>query len=339
MNQDLCNWYGAEGMQLQLTAPYSPPQNGVAKHMNHMLVELVRAMLALAQLPEFLWEQAVEHTVYVYNMAYSSSPRLVKTTLYQVWYGQKLNIAHLQEFRAPVWILKQGQNITYKMLPKSEWKAYVGNDDRSKAIKYYNTATRNILTLCNFHFLTPTIPLPPEEIVVEDNLEGHSDKGENAPSYEGEEEGEGMRSSIPEIESESSRKRKRGVEEEPDIDDIGPQKMRGKKVNYKYLSDPFPDDEEAGIVSVMKPQAYAVIPEDEDCKTLSDAKKSIEWPQWQKAIEDELEQLKCMGTWKLVEKPPKVILIVNKFVLAKKQSKEGCLLRYNVRLVTKGCAQ
>ena len=79
----------------------------------------------------------------------------------------------------------------HKMLPKSEQKAYVRNDDHSKAIKYYNTAMRNILTLHNFHFLTPTIPSPPEEIIIEDNPEGHSDKGENTPLCEREEEEEG----------------------------------------------------------------------------------------------------------------------------------------------------
>ena len=225
MNQDLHDWCRAEGIQLQLTAPYLPPQNGVAEHMNCMLIELACAMLASAQLPEFLWEQAVGHTAYMHNMSYLSSPRLVKMTPYQVWYGQKPNVAHLREFAAPVWILKQGQNITCKMLLKSEQKAYMGNNDCSKAIKYYNMAIRNILTLYNFCFLTPTIPSPLEEIVIEDDLEGHSDKGENAPLCEGEEEGEGTQSSTPEPESESLRKHKRGIEKEPDIDDIGPQKI------------------------------------------------------------------------------------------------------------------
>ena len=46
-----------------------------------------------------------------------------------------------------------------------------------------------------------------------------------------------------------------------------------------------------------------------------------------------------MGTWKLVEKPPSVILITNKFVFAKKRDKDGNLQKYKARLVAKGCAQ
>jgi len=46
-----------------------------------------------------------------------------------------------------------------------------------------------------------------------------------------------------------------------------------------------------------------------------------------------------MGTWKLVEKPPGVIPIANKFVFAKKRDKDGKLQKYKARLVAKGCTQ
>jgi len=66
---------------------------------------------------------------------------------------------------------------------------------------------------------------------------------------------------------------------------------------------------------------------------------SPEWSEWKRAIETELDQLNCMGTWKLVEKPPGVIPIANKFVFAKKRDKDGNLQKYKARLVAKGCAQ
>src|SRR6266850_4303135 len=46
-----------------------------------------------------------------------------------------------------------------------------------------------------------------------------------------------------------------------------------------------------------------------------------------------------MGTWKLVEKPPDVIPIANKWVFAKKRDKMGQIIKYKARLVAKGCAQ
>ena len=40
INQDLCNWCREQGIEIQITAPYSPAQNGAAEHMNRTLVEL-----------------------------------------------------------------------------------------------------------------------------------------------------------------------------------------------------------------------------------------------------------------------------------------------------------
>jgi transposase InsO family protein len=73
INKDLIDWCQEKGMEVQLTAPYSPSQNGVAERMNRTLVELARAMLTASKLPEFLWELAILHASYVRNRAYTTS--------------------------------------------------------------------------------------------------------------------------------------------------------------------------------------------------------------------------------------------------------------------------
>ena len=87
-------------MEIQLTALYSPLQNGVAEHMNHTLVELAHAMIMASKLPEFLWEQAVAHAAYVQNHAYTTA--VSGRTPFQGWNG---NVSHLHESGTPVWIL------------------------------------------------------------------------------------------------------------------------------------------------------------------------------------------------------------------------------------------
>ena len=71
----------------------------------------------------------------------------------------------------------QGQKEQQKMLPKSKCQAYIGFDDGARAIKYYNTKMRKVLTSCNFHNINPPDPTPPEYINVTPNLpcEGESD--------------------------------------------------------------------------------------------------------------------------------------------------------------------
>ena len=46
-----------------------------------------------------------------------------------------------------------------------------------------------------------------------------------------------------------------------------------------------------------------------------------------------------MGTWKLVDKPPDVVPIGNKFVFAKKSDKDGILIKHKAQLIAKGCVQ
>jgi len=71
VNETLTKYSSTQGIELQMTVPYSPSQNGVAERMNHTLVELARTILAASKLPEFLWELAMEHVAYVRNFAFT----------------------------------------------------------------------------------------------------------------------------------------------------------------------------------------------------------------------------------------------------------------------------
>ena len=262
----------ARGIRLQLTAPYSPAQNGVAERMNRTLVELSRAMLAAYKLPEFLWEPAVAHAAYVRNMSYTRV--LPRATPYQVWFGRKPNASNLREFGAPVWVLLQGQNIQRKMLPKSQRRLYVGYDEDSHSVKYYNAATRNILLSRNYRLLSPTDPSPPADIAIPPPITPL-----DGPPHEGEPGASSMRSTATRDHAEGSGLGKRKADTDIDLrdqrrlrvdpDSIEPRKTRGIRVDYRYLNDPFTDEEEAGI-TIVQEKAFTVIPKD-DCHCLRDA--------------------------------------------------------------------
>ena len=159
---ELVAWCNANSIELQLTAPYSPSQNRVAEQMNRTLVDLAQVMIADSNLPKFLWEPAVVHAMYLQNLSYTNVKPAAMP--YQRWTGKKPNVSHLREFSAPIWVLLQGQVVQKKILPKFQRRAYVGYDDRSKSIKYFNAATKNILLLQNFCTLTESSP--PEDIII-----------------------------------------------------------------------------------------------------------------------------------------------------------------------------
>jgi len=107
--------------------------------MNHTLKELARAMWIAADLPIFLWEQAIAHAAYLQNRAYSSAIKVA--TPYERWFNKKPDVSHLHELRALVWILLQGQQVLPKMEPKSKHQALVSYKDGSKSVLYYNAET------------------------------------------------------------------------------------------------------------------------------------------------------------------------------------------------------
>ena len=51
------------GIHKQLTAPYTPKQNGVAERKNRIMVEMARRLLKARGLPKFFWTEAVAMAV------------------------------------------------------------------------------------------------------------------------------------------------------------------------------------------------------------------------------------------------------------------------------------
>ena len=108
-------------------------------------------------------------------------------------------------------------------------------------------------------------------------------------------------------------------------------------MDYKYLHDPFPNEEDKKSFQNIG-EINAIIAGNE-LTDLADAKRSVDWPDWEKAIQSELLQLQQMGTWKLVDKLLNSIPIANKWTFIKKRNKAGEVIKHKARLVAKGCAQ
>jgi len=335
VNQKLRDWCSERGIELRLTAPYSPSQNGVAERMNRTLEELARAMLASQRLPEFLWEHATLHAGYIRNRSYNSF--LETETPYEGWFERKPNVAHLREFGAPVWILLQGQHKDRKMLPKSKRQIYVGYDDGSKSVKFYNAETRNVLISRNYRIINPPLnPEPPEDVELAPKELG----GPSNVRHEGE-SGDSM-PQLDQTSHEPPNKKRRTVEVEEVVDVDAPRTTRGVRPDYKHLNDPFQHsnfiDEDEDSFVLDQNETYAIIAGDE-LTSLSDARRSPDWPTWNQSMDEEMKTLTDMGTWELIDKPPDAVLIPNKWTFVKKRNKEGEIVRHKARLVVKGCAQ
>ena len=74
------------GIVSQLTPPGTPQRNGVSEHRNRTLLDMVRSMTSLTNLPLSFWGYALETATFTLNRAPSKS---IETTPYELWFGNK----------------------------------------------------------------------------------------------------------------------------------------------------------------------------------------------------------------------------------------------------------
>jgi len=123
--------------------------------------------------------------------------------------------------------------------------------------------------------------------------------------------------------------------------------------DYCLLNDPWADKDEMGTMTdttssemanmTSAERVYATSSEPsiapDNPRTLCEAREPPDWPDWETAIQAELDQLQKMGTWELVDPLQGCTPITNKWVLTKKYNKDGNLQKYKARLVAHGYSQ
>ena len=74
-------------------------------------------------------------------------------------------------------------------------------------------------------------------------------------------------------------------------------------------------------------------------KSLADAKRRPDWPNWERGIREELKTLEDSGTWELTDAPPGANVVGSKWVFRLKRDAAGHIVRYKARLVAQGFSQ
>jgi len=73
--------------------------------------------------------------------------------------------------------------------------------------------------------------------------------------------------------------------------------------------------------------------------TLAEAKCHLNWPLWERAIEEELETLCLAGTWKLAEAPVGSNIVSSKWVFCVKKDAAHNIIWYKAHLIAQGFSQ
>jgi hypothetical protein len=139
--KDFEKYYAELGVRRELTAPYSPPQNGVVERRNQIVMSTARSMLKAKKLPGIFWGEAVTTAVYLLNRAPSKG--VGGKIPYQLWTGSPPGVQHLRTFDCVAHMKITTPNLK-KLDDRSCRTIFVGYEAGSKAYRLYDPLTRRV---------------------------------------------------------------------------------------------------------------------------------------------------------------------------------------------------
>nr|GEW83093.1 hypothetical protein [Tanacetum cinerariifolium] len=149
MNKTLAKFFDEVGITQQFFAARTPQQNGVVERKNRTLVESARTMLTFANLPLFLWAEAIATTYFTQNHSFIHK-RFDKTP-YELMKKRKLNIKFFRVFRCRCYLLNDFEDVG-KLKAKGDIRVFVGYLKESATFRIYNKQTHKIHESVNVNF-------------------------------------------------------------------------------------------------------------------------------------------------------------------------------------------
>ncbi|GJZ46020.1 retrovirus-related pol polyprotein from transposon TNT 1-94 [Tanacetum coccineum] len=140
-NKTLAKFFDEVGISQQFSAARTPQQNGVVERRNRTLVEAARTMLTFANLPLFLWAEAIATACFTQNHLIIHK-RFDKTP-YELINKRKTNIKFFHVFGCRCYLLNDYDDVG-KLKEKRDIGVFVGYSKESAAFRVYNKHTRKI---------------------------------------------------------------------------------------------------------------------------------------------------------------------------------------------------
>src|SRR4051812_10531628 len=127
--------------------PGTPQHNGVSGCRNRTLLDMVRSMMSLIDLPLSFRGYALETTAFMLNRAPSKS---VETTPYALWFGKKPKLSFLKVWGCDAYVKKFQPE---KLEPKSEKCVFIGYPKETIGYTFYLRSEGKIFVAKNGSFL------------------------------------------------------------------------------------------------------------------------------------------------------------------------------------------
>nr|GFA25526.1 retrovirus-related Pol polyprotein from transposon TNT 1-94 [Tanacetum cinerariifolium] len=348
-NKTLAKFFEEVGITQQFSTARMPQQNGVVERRNRTLVEAARTMLAFANLPSFLWAEAIATACFTQN--HSIIHKHFDKTPYELMNKRKPNIKFFCVFGCRCYLLNEYEDVG-KLKEKRDIGVFVGYLKESAAFRIFNKQTLSqvlgtskkdledsfqkfydeyfdsskIMKSCTTNFETSIN----EEVFhksISNNVIPNIDEASTSHNVFNERlEDAYFDASTSFLDPSNVHNfyqpyphEKKWTKDHPLHKIIGDPKLsvctRGQLANSCLFS---------CLLSFIEPANVA--------KALRDA-------DWVSAMQDELDQFKRLKVWRLVPRPEGKTIIKSKWIFKNKKDESSLVIRNKARLVAVGYSQ
>ena len=293
------------GIKRQLTAPYSPQQNGAVERKNITVVSMVRSMLKAKDLPRELWGEGVNTAVYILNR--SSSKILQGQTPHEKWTRRKTSVDHMRTFGSSVHA-KITKGHLSKLEDRSQPTIFTGYELGTKAYKCFDPVNSKVI-------------ISRDAIFEEDEKWTWSTQGENSlpptllPSFLFDQADEDQIDPSDEEKEISTE-----MTSSSSVSKDHPPRYRSLSDLYSETS-PITQNEDAHLLSSEEPLSYTEAAHEEV---------------WRGAMREEMLAIDRNNTWELEIPPPNCTPIGLKWIFKLKKNPQGEVIKHKAWLVVKG---
>jgi transposase InsO family protein len=358
---DFTNYCAQLGVRRELTAPYTPQQNGVVERRNQSVVGMARSILKAKALPSVFWGEAVVTAVYLQNR--SSCKGIGGKTPYELWTGSAPAVHHLRTFGciAHVKVTTPHQK---KLDDRSRRMIFVGYEPGSKAYRAYDPLTRRVHISRDILFdeaaqwtwtaghddnlgdFTVEEPEPGEPAVITTTTTTTAAPSRSAspaspastPSPAGD-----MAAASPPPSTVAAMSP--DPEHHQGIEFASPPSGFGERLDadhdddvplrFRRIDDVIDQYTLHGSID-RNLEEHLLLASDAEPASFEEALKH---EHWRHAMLDEMTSIEASGTWKLVDAPRRVKPIGLKWVYKTKKDATGVITKHKARLVAKGYVQ
>jgi len=132
------------GIKHEMTAPYTPQQNGKAERMNGTLLGYVRSTKHGHDIPEMLWPEMLKSAVYIRNLFKTLVRDEKKVSAWELWWKSKPNLSRLRRYGCLAFV-RNLENGTKKMDAKVHVGMLVGYPLTTKGWRIYVPSLRRVI--------------------------------------------------------------------------------------------------------------------------------------------------------------------------------------------------